>query len=145
MRGNGAQEVKVLPLLLVTAEDQHEELLRLILAEMPCAIRRVNDCGEAQQVLSELKPGVVLLEADRPAGKWKRLLEDASSLPWPPEFIVFSGLADDRLWAEVLSLGGYDVLPIPFRSEEVLRTVSLAGDAQARRAPTRSAHSATAA
>ena len=34
--------------------------------------------------------------------------------------------ADDRLWAEVLSLGGYNVLPKPFKTDEVFREVGLA-------------------
>jgi DNA-binding response OmpR family regulator len=40
--------------------------------------------------------------------------------------IVTSDLADDRLWAEALNLGAYDVLAKPFRAAEVFRTVSLA-------------------
>jgi hypothetical protein len=34
---------------------------------------------------------------------------------------VFSRLADEYLWAEVLQLGGYDVLLKPFEEEEVAR------------------------
>lgn len=30
-------------------------------------------------------------------------------------------MADERLWAEVLNLGGYDVLPTPFEPDEVTR------------------------
>ena len=47
-------------------------------------------------------------------------LEDA------PALIVTSRLADDRLWAEALNLGAYDVLAKPFNHDEVLRSVSLA-------------------
>ena len=43
-----------------------------------------------------------------------------------PAVIVTSRLADNRLWAEALSLGAYDVLAKPFNPDEVLRTVSLA-------------------
>jgi hypothetical protein len=34
---------------------------------------------------------------------------------------VFSRLADESLWAQVLNLGGFDVLMTPFEAEEVLR------------------------
>lgn len=34
--------------------------------------------------------------------------------------------ADDLLWAEVLNLGGYDVLQTPFEANEVLPVVNLA-------------------
>ena len=40
--------------------------------------------------------------------------------------IVTSRLADDRLWAEVLNLGGYDVLAKPFDASEVARVVGTA-------------------
>ncbi len=35
-------------------------------------------------------------------------------------------LADERLWSEVLNLGGYDVLLKPFEPGEVLRVVNSA-------------------
>ena len=40
--------------------------------------------------------------------------------------IVTDRLADERLWAEVLNLGGYDLLLKPFDPEEVLRVVNSA-------------------
>jgi hypothetical protein len=40
--------------------------------------------------------------------------------------IVSSRLADERLWAEVLNLGGYDVLGMPFEPEKVLRVADSA-------------------
>jgi DNA-binding NtrC family response regulator len=40
--------------------------------------------------------------------------------------IVTDRLADERLWAEVLNLGGYDLLLKPFDPEELLRVVSSA-------------------
>jgi len=35
-------------------------------------------------------------------------------------------LADEVLWAEVLNLGGYDVLAKPFNSNEFIRVISMA-------------------
>ena len=37
--------------------------------------------------------------------------------------VVTSRIADEWLWAEVLNLGGYDVLAQPFDREEVTRVV----------------------
>jgi len=45
------------------------------------------------------------------------------SLPDPPFLVVTSRLADDRLWAEALNLGAYDVLAKPFDKTEVNRIV----------------------
>jgi len=44
----------------------------------------------------------------------------------PPQLVVASRTADDRLWAEVLNIGGYDVLAQPFDSDEVSRVIAAA-------------------
>jgi DNA-binding response OmpR family regulator len=54
------------------------------------------------------------------------VLEELGHLPEAPLLIVTSRLADEHLWAEVLNLGGYDVLMKPFDRLEVLRVISLA-------------------
>jgi len=142
MRATGTQVTAVPSLLLVTPENQHEQSLRDILAGTSYAARRVENCSEALQILEDLKPGVLIVEADLRTGDWRRLLEGALARPWSPQVIVFSSLADDCLWAEVLNMGGYDVLALPFRPDEVLRTVALAADARARRASNKSATAA---
>jgi hypothetical protein len=40
--------------------------------------------------------------------------------------LVYTAQADDRLWLEVLSSGGYDLLQVPFNRDEVFRLFSLA-------------------
>jgi DNA-binding response OmpR family regulator len=54
------------------------------------------------------------------------MLDHAGCLPNPPLLIVTSRLADERLWAEALNLGAYDVLAKPFDKREVIRTVTAA-------------------
>jgi DNA-binding response OmpR family regulator len=71
-------------------------------------------------------PGVVVCERNLPDGDWRGVLEAAASLASPPPVIVTSHLADEYLWAEVLNLGGYDVLAKPFNKEEAFRTLDLA-------------------
>jgi DNA-binding response OmpR family regulator len=61
-----------------------------------------------------------------PDGNWKDVLAAASSLPIPPPVIVTARFANERLWAEVLSLNGFDVLTKPFDADEVMRAISLA-------------------
>jgi len=69
---------------------------------------------------------IVLCERELSPGTWRELLERLSSLPEPPFLIVTSRVADERLWAEALNLGAYDVLAKPFDPTEVTRVVSLA-------------------
>jgi DNA-binding response OmpR family regulator len=59
-------------------------------------------------------------------GGWKDLLESTQSLSNPPLLIVTSRHADERLWAEALNFGAYDVIAKPFYPIEVIRIVSLA-------------------
>jgi DNA-binding NtrC family response regulator len=57
-------------------------------------------------------------------GDWKRILTAVEKAPVPPTFLVSSRLADERLWAEVLNLGAFDLLlGGPFDREEVLRVL----------------------
>jgi hypothetical protein len=63
---------------------------------------------------------VLLCECDHAAGSWEDLLSATAKLPAPPNIIVFSRLADESLWAEVLNMGGFDVLITPFEPEEVM-------------------------
>ena len=69
---------------------------------------------------------VVLCERELPDGNWKTLFEHVRDLAHAPRFIVASRFADERLWVEVLNLGGYDVLATPFYGEVVSRVVSCA-------------------
>jgi hypothetical protein len=56
-----------------------------------------------------------------PDGDWKTLLAELEQVPVRPSLIVCSRLADERLWVEVLNLGGYDLLRCaPFVPNEVL-------------------------
>lgn len=82
--------------------------------------RRALDCLERQPVQ------VVISERDGPHWNWKWVLNDLRRLAHPPQLIVTSRTADDYLWAEVLNIGGYDVLPQPFNRDEVERVVDAA-------------------
>lgn len=66
---------------------------------------------------------VVLCERDLISGTWIDILTHIQPMPNPPSLIVTSRLADDRLWAEALNLGAWDVLAKPFDRCEVLRSV----------------------
>jgi FixJ family two-component response regulator len=48
------------------------------------------------------------------------------ALDTPPPLIVTSRHADNRLWGEVLNLGGFDVLAKPLDEDEVRRVVESA-------------------
>ena len=74
----------------------------------------VSTCREALTYLGDNDTAVLICERDLPDGDWKFVLNGFDSLPMPPNLIVTARLANDELWAEVLNLGGYNVLAQPF-------------------------------
>ena len=69
----------------------------------------------------------VICENNLPDGDWRFLLAEMDKLPVRPNLIVVSHLADERLWAEVLNLGAFDLLlAAPFEASEVLRVTESA-------------------
>jgi DNA-binding response OmpR family regulator len=87
------------------------------------------DCEQALAHLTQSMISVVICEALLPDGSWKDLLEHIRHGRASPVLVVTSQLADESLWAEVLNLGGYDVLAQPFDREEVTRVVRSAARA----------------
>jgi DNA-binding NtrC family response regulator len=81
--------------------------------------RRAHTCGEAIRELSCRGARVVFCEMALPDGNWKDVLESIRGVRHPPRFAVTSPHADERLWFDLLDLGGYDVLSKPLVEEEV--------------------------
>ena len=82
--------------------------------------------SEALSFLRDNSVSVVVSETELSDGTWKDVLSDLKSVPNPPRLIVTSDRVDERLWAEVLNYGAYDVLAKPFHPSEILRIISLA-------------------
>lgn len=76
--------------------------------------------------LLQSRPSLVICEKDLPDGTWKDVFREARGLDNPPPVVVVSRLADERLWAEVLNWGGFDVLLKPFEPSEVRRVMGMA-------------------
>jgi DNA-binding NtrC family response regulator len=81
---------------------------------------------EATAKLADEPSPVILCEEKLPDGSWKDLYAFSQIHSVPAYLIVTSQFADDRLWAEVLNMGAYDVLAKPFHSKEVFRVIGLA-------------------
>jgi DNA-binding NtrC family response regulator len=107
--------------LLVTPNDEDHWALIHILRPAGWAVDTARTCAEALRSLAIEPAPVVIVERCLPDGTWKTLLNRLMRMEFPPKLIVTSRLADERLWAEVLNLGGYDVLAQPFCATEALR------------------------
>jgi CheY-like chemotaxis protein len=82
--------------------------------------------ASALSVLREIPIPIVICDCEITSGTWEEMLDHVSLLPDPPLVIVTSRLADERLWAEALNLGAWDVLAKPFDADEVIRIVGIA-------------------
>ena len=80
----------------------------------------------AFQRLSHGRISIVFCERDLPDGTWRNILEHLWSAGERPLLIVTSRTADEWLWAEVLNLGGYDVLAKPLEGKEVRHALQTA-------------------
>jgi hypothetical protein len=78
--------------------------LREILSQGNWKLHEASDCHEALALLRGLTVPVLLCDREHADGNWGDLLKATAGLPAPPNLIVFSRLADECLWAEVLNL-----------------------------------------
>lgn len=120
-------------LLVVSPEEAAHRALEGIAPHGRWSRYEAANCAGALKVFRGTSIQVVICQETLPDGDWKSVLAGAAQVHPPPELIVFSYRADERLWAEVLNLGAYDLLLWPFDKEEVRRVVSLAADWSRRR------------
>ncbi|MGB8879745.1 MAG: response regulator [Solirubrobacteraceae bacterium] len=113
-------------ILLIGPPDSRRRVLRNILAAPQWEIREAATYSEALGILHDRHIAVTICDTEIGEGNWQALLANLQSRAYPPNLIVSSRLADERLWAEVLNLGGYDVLVQPFDRGEVLRVTRMA-------------------
>ena len=131
---SAANHTGVVTLLSVGLIDEDHASLEGLLQCSQCDLLpvcewKLNACPNLASALATLRKArvpVVVCESDLQPGTWKEVLEELRALPEPPLLIVTSRCADERLWAEALNLGAYDVLAQPFDRTEVSRIVNMA-------------------
>jgi DNA-binding response OmpR family regulator len=105
--------------LVVSPLADDHELLGQTFVERAWVLYGARTLGSAVAFLRCRSVPVVIAERDLPPRNWKDALAAIQRLPDPPLLVVASRLADEHLWAEVLNLGGYDVLAKPFQAGEL--------------------------
>jgi DNA-binding response OmpR family regulator len=120
------QPERVVTVLALSPLEQDHLLLRAIFSHTRWQIHSVRSWAEAKVFLAEHPMPVVIAERELGDATWRDVLAGFAEFDDPPALIVTSRQADEYLWAEVLNLGGYDVLMKPFDATEVYRVISLA-------------------
>lgn len=86
-----------------------------------------NSAVEADRAITEVTAATGnSTECKLPDGNWLEILDQISGRTEKCFLIVTSRLADASLWAEVLNLGGYDLLAKPFNRQEVRHVLTSA-------------------
>jgi hypothetical protein len=103
-----------------------------VFRQLGCNVHTTSDCAliarptpAAPCVVVERPVSIVICDADI-SGAWREISERVSLLPDPPLLIVTSRVADERLWAEALNLGVWDVLAQPLDRVAVTRSITVA-------------------
>lgn len=117
---------RVVTVLSISGSEADRRSLGHVFRHTKWTLLEASDRVEAMAILRRAPVPVVICDRSLPDGDWKDVLRDAAALPRPPLLIVACRLADDRLWADVMNSGGYDVLEKPFHHSELVRVVSLA-------------------
>jgi DNA-binding NtrC family response regulator len=117
------REIRILS--VSSEEDDHAALFQ-ILDELPFVVTPARTCREAAVCLGIEQFGIILCECKLPDGNWSEILNRISGAAEEPLLIVTSRVADVSLWAEVLNLGGYDLLAKPFSRQEVRHVLTSA-------------------
>jgi DNA-binding NtrC family response regulator len=107
--------------LAVITDAGHRQLLEVSLQRSQWELEFVSSIREVMRRMEEDAAPVVICDVE--CGDWRVLVGEGPL----PLVVVTSRLADEQLWQEVLSAGGYDVLPVPFDKRDLFRVLSVAG------------------
>ena len=122
--------MKTLLIVGLSAEDRL--FLRRVLSPRGWEISEVHGCVQVFEKLRNRRYDAVLSECFLIDGDWEDDLADLVLFSPAPPLIVVSRHAGHRLWAEVLSSGGYDLLKAPLDENELVRVLELTAERHAR-------------
>ena len=116
-------------IMLCTQDEEDRELFERLAGSGAWRIHHTPDLADAISELARRAFDAVVCDADHSKEFWRRLLQVTAEVASHPRVIVLSRLADERLWAEALNLGAYDLLMKPLDSAEARRVLTLATSA----------------
>jgi DNA-binding NtrC family response regulator len=117
-------QVKIIVAAIASQEDQRR--LQNTFGFPEWKVQVVQNLRGLSGAVTTYSSCVVITDTRLPDGSWKEVLDSLGRLRYPPQLIVADRLASEALWAEVLNLGAYDLLAMPFELTEIQRVVSRA-------------------
>jgi len=116
----------IVTVLLLSPEERDHRYFGSVFARTNWRLRRAYTFEEAFELLAREPVGVIIAEQRLASSGWRRMLKAVESLDRPPRIVLAAGSAELEPAAELLERGGWDVLARPFRSEEIIESVSAA-------------------
>jgi DNA-binding NtrC family response regulator len=90
-------------------------------------VRTASTCHEAAEILRhDPTVRIVLTDIYLSDGTWVDILRRAGGALGSPRVVVCPRLADERLWAQLLEAGAFDILVEPYHEPEVARILDAA-------------------
>ena len=121
---NGLPEHFTIRAIFIGCDDSNYRHLHCIFKMMNWRLSRVAKLQHAlKRAAAEHTTHFLYEHVSNDNREWIEALDAVNSLPGMASIILISRLGDERLWAEVLNRGGYDLLLQPFDSMEVTRVV----------------------
>ena len=108
-------------ILCISGHPDDARKLSEMLHALPLILEQADSVRQARTQLKLEDYDAVLTQASLPDGNWLDVLHLVRENPRRMAVIVTDANADPRLWAEVINLGAYDLLPQPFDESEVRR------------------------
>lgn len=112
--------------LLISPDSRDHTLLRHVFNHSNWILHECRTAEDGLRYLARHPVPVVITEERLGEVDWKAVLAATAQTTKPPKLIVASRNADSTLWAEVINLGGYDVLAKPWNEREVYHAISQA-------------------
>ena len=117
------------PRILLVMPQAHRDRMMRFLSDHGIEFFQAEGVGEAQAKLAgPLKYNLAFVDAELPDGSWRDLLQFVVASRTNCEMVVCSRIGDERLWAEVIQCGAFDLLPEPMERQEILRIMHSALD-----------------
>jgi len=113
-------------LLAVSSEEDDCQSLKAFLSRSRWTVLGAQSYLGASRLLKKAMPRLVLCDQNLPDGNWKDVYRELSRMTVPPTMVVASRRPDEHLWAEVLSVGCFDLLLRPFEATELSRVLDMA-------------------
>jgi DNA-binding response OmpR family regulator len=108
--------------ILATPLERDLQYLRRVAEQSALVSMEAATGREALAAISHTGAGAVICDESLP---WRDLLSYLAEDCDPPRVIVIASAPQNTMWAEVLSLGGFDVLAKPFVEDEVSRLMGM--------------------